>query len=76
MRPFNPFVLSVACRASFPIQEDAMLPDVTTFLRFERFQFNGDDYQPGVNWALIVALALNFGIWIGLGAAAWSFFHG
>lgn len=29
--------------------------------------------RPGFNWSPIAALALNFGIWIGIGIVAWRF---
>ena len=31
--------------------------------------------DPGINWTLIVALALNFGIWAVILITAWRFFH-
>ena len=32
--------------------------------------------NPGTNWTLLVALALNLGIWIGIGIVARRLFHG
>ena len=75
---FNPFVLSVACRASsFPIQEDVMLPDLATFLPgHERFHFSASRSSGDFEWLLAILLVLNFAIVAGVAVIAWRFFHG
>jgi hypothetical protein len=44
---------------------------IKTFLHYERFRFERADCQSGLNWSLIVALVLNFGVWIGACIVAW-----
>lgn len=69
----NSFALSlVACRASIPTQEGAMLPDI--FLpSTERFRFEVA-LPAGLQMAIvIVAFTLNFAIMVGVGVIAWRF---
>jgi hypothetical protein len=75
MRSFNQSALShpVAYRASFPTQEDAMLPNIFVpspeDLGFDR------DYPRGMTVPLMVAMALSLATVIGIGIAVWSLFH-
>lgn len=47
-----------------------------TFLRYERFHFDPPAFYPGINWTLIICIALNFGILASAIAIAWKLIHG